>query len=444
VTFRPPASGPGRVMGVDGRRVTTGAPPWGTNLNADASVALPSGRRPEVYKKAVHPETDDDTVVKTFVDRERGRETSVDPWNLTQRLTYDISRRESRSCRQMTPGYGTGYGFDSSGEERSRYGHESEALDIDVRLEALADDLRRQAKYRDDKHRHRNRGIGEDDDYAITYHRQLTQRLDAMDRQLAELWKFHIELPSPGIRSDGVEASRRQAVPTVRTEGSNTNRERESTTTRPKKRVFGDRLKCWRCGEFGHIRRHREQSLSANQETSTFSGGVAKAIYGLDKVNGYLAMKLRGRRIPCLLDTGGDMTMVPRAVFDLVPEVEMRPTTHRMWAANGTEVQLDGEATIPFEMDGRRLDTEALISPDIEEPMIGAERRKTHRCIWNFQESKLNIDGRAAVMLTPRKKLRCRRMYVDREVIVSTRQRATVSAGATQLSTRRPTTVVAI
>jgi len=48
-------------------------------------------------------------------------------------------------------------------------------------------------------------------------------------------------------------------------------------------------------------------------------------------------------------------------------------------AANGTEVQLDGEATIPFEMEGRRLDTEALVSPDIEEPMIGAEWMKAHR-----------------------------------------------------------------
>jgi len=46
------------------------------------------------------------------------------------------------------------------------------------------------------------------------------------------------------------------------------------------------------------------------------------------------------------------MTVVPKAVFDLDPDVEIRPTTHRMWAANGTEVQLDGEAIIPFETDG--------------------------------------------------------------------------------------------
>ena len=56
-----------------------------------------------------------------------------------------------------------------------------------------------------------------------------------------------------------------------------------------------------------------------------------------------------------------------------------------MWTANGIEVQLDGEATIPFEMDGKRFYTGALISQDIEEPMIGEEWMKAvHRCLWDF------------------------------------------------------------
>ena len=139
------------------------------------------------------------------------------------------------------------------------------------------------------------------------------------------------------------------------------------------KKVFCERLICWGCGKTGHIRRYCNQPAPADKETPTPTDGTTKMMHGIDKANVYLAMELRGRRIPCLLDMVCDMTMVPRAVFDLVPEVEMRETTHRMWVANGTEVQLDGEATIPFEMEGRRLDTKALISPDIEQPMIGGE-----------------------------------------------------------------------
>jgi len=82
------------------------------------------------------------------------------------------------------------------------------------------------------------------------------------------------------------------------------------------------------------------------------------------------------------------------------------------------------------------LDTEALISPDIEEPMIGAEWMKAHRCLWDFRGSELYIDGRAAVMLTQRKKLWCRRLYVDQEVVVPARHQATVPARSTLLSTK--------
>jgi len=51
--------------------------------------------------------------------------------------------------------------------------------------------------------------------------------------------------------------------------------------------------------------------------------GAAKMLHGVDKANVYRAMELGGRRIPCLLDTGCDLTMVPRAVINLVPDVKI-------------------------------------------------------------------------------------------------------------------------
>ena len=176
-----------------------------------------------------------------------------------------------------------------------------------------------------------------------------------MDRQLAELRKSRAEVPTPETKMEGVPVSRQQAVPNAQVGESSTNREREPTNAWPRKRVFGERLICWGCGKTGHIRRYCNQQAPADKETPTPTDGTTKMMHGIDKANVYLAMELRGRRIPCLLDTGCDMTMVPRAVFDLVPEVELRPTTHRMWAANGTEVQLDGEAIIPFEMEGKKI-----------------------------------------------------------------------------------------
>jgi len=86
-------------------------------------------------------------------------------------------------------------------------------------------------------------------------------------------------------------------------------------------------------------------------------------------------------------------------------------------------------------MDGRRFDTEALVSPDIEEPMIGSEWMRAHRCLWDFYGSQLYIDGEPAVMLSQRRKLRCRRLYADQDIIVPARQQIEVPARTTLLST---------
>ena len=108
-----------------------------------------------------------------------------------------------------------------------------EALATAMRLEAWANDVRRQARYRDDGHRYRNRGVNEDGDNAATYHRQLTQRLDAMDRQLAELRKSRAEAPTPEAKPGGTEVSRQQAVPIAQPEQSSTNRDREPVNVWP-------------------------------------------------------------------------------------------------------------------------------------------------------------------------------------------------------------------
>ena len=155
-----------------------------------------------------------------------------------------------------------------------------------MRLEAWANDVRRQARFRDDGHRYRNRGVNEDEGgaaTAATYHRQLTQRLDAMDRQLAELRKSRAEAPTPETKMEGVPVSRQQA-------------EREPTNAWPRKRVFGERLICWGCCKVGHIRRNCNQPASADKETTTPTDGTTKMMHGIDKAIVYLAMELRGRR----------------------------------------------------------------------------------------------------------------------------------------------------
>ena len=60
--------------------------------------------------------------------------------------------------------------------------------------------------------------------------------------------------------------------------------------------------------------------------------------------------------------------------------------------ANGSEIDLTGEAIVPFILEDRRTDTFALVSPDVEEVMIGSDWLEKHKCIWDFGGGQLFIE----------------------------------------------------
>ena len=103
----------------------------------------------------------------------------------------------------------------------------------------------------------------------------------------------------------------------------------------------------------------------------------------------------------------------------------------------GSKIELSGEAIVPFILGGKTIDTLALVSPDIEEVMIGADWLEQHRCVWDFGGKKLFIDGRPAVMVTRKKKLRCRRLYSKAEVIIPPKQQVEASVRSTLSSLQK-------
>ena len=67
------------------------------------------------------------------------------------------------------------------------------------------------------------------------------------------------------------------------------------------------------------------------------------------------------------------MTLIPKPVVEAVGDVVMSPSSQRLLAANSTEIEIVGEVTVPQLLDGRCVDTTALVSPDVEEVMLGSD-----------------------------------------------------------------------
>jgi predicted aspartyl protease len=191
---------------------------------------------------------------------------------------------------------------------------------------------------------------------------------------------------------------------------------------------------CWGCGQNGHFRRECKQGAPTTTERQ---GAVTRGGRGLDRALVYLRMKIGDKVVPYLFDSGCEMTLIPKAVADAKSDIEMQPTNHRIWAGNGSEVEVTRETKVALILDRRRIETFASVSPDVGEVMLGADWLQAHNCLWDFGNGKLYIDGRAAVPLSRKRSLCCRRVYVQEELVLPPKQQVNVVGRSTLFSPSR-------
>ena len=82
------------------------------------------------------------------------------------------------------------------------------------------------------------------------------------------------------------------------------------------------------------------------------------------------------------LDSGCDITLVPKNLIKSFRSIEVKPTTQQIWTANNTPISVEKEVELPFFLDEECLWTTALISEDIEEVMLGIDWLQRYECIW--------------------------------------------------------------
>ena len=80
-------------------------------------------------------------------------------------------------------------------------------------------------------------------------------------------------------------------------------------------------------------------------------GSVSIVTDGRNGVNVYLALRLVGKVVYGLLDTGCDTSVVTRRVF---PDLQLKQNTQKLNAANGTEIALLGEVELTLSMLDRK------------------------------------------------------------------------------------------
>jgi len=156
---------------------------------------------------------------------------------------------------------------------------------------------------------------------------------------------------------------------------------------------------CWGCGLPGHIKRNCPSNGPGvlGPSPSYLANRGSKNCQ--DNSNVYVMMKVLGKEVPCIVDSGCDVTIVPKELTDRCNSLEVRASTRQIWAAKNTPIHIFGETELPLELDGRCLWTPALVSEDVDEVMLGFDWLVGHNCLWDFNTGRLTVDGRETVAL---------------------------------------------
>jgi len=104
----------------------------------------------------------------------------------------------------------------------------------------------------------------------------------------------------------------------------------------------------------------------------------------------YLHAMVWDQPCDCVLDTGSDVTFIPASVAE---DVTVTKTNHRLAAANGTEIKLLGEASLPITFGKYKGVITGSVSEHVAEVMLGIDWLVDNGIIWEFKESGIKVGG---------------------------------------------------
>jgi predicted aspartyl protease len=151
---------------------------------------------------------------------------------------------------------------------------------------------------------------------------------------------------------------------------------------------------CYHCGKSGHFRRECPQR--SNQPPATSQDARSTNVRQISSVQAswqrdvYLSASIAGRTCNCLLDTGSEVSLLPAS---LVESSLTQPTRLRLSAANGSQINVQGEATLNMKVGEFNTTVTGLVSDHIVDIILGIDWLTETGAVWDFRRSRIELGG---------------------------------------------------
>jgi len=117
----------------------------------------------------------------------------------------------------------------------------------------------------------------------------------------------------------------------------------------------------------------------------------------------------------------------------MVKNCRLEESQEELYAANGTRIATLGAITIPFMLDGMKLEAEALVTEHVMEPMLGIDWLKAHDCQMNFSDDTVSMKDKVYHLTSRGPMGACRRIVAVRTETIPAWSQGTVE-GRVELS----------
>jgi hypothetical protein len=129
----------------------------------------------------------------------------------------------------------------------------------------------------------------------------------------------------------------------------------------------------------------------------------------------YLQGVIEAQSTLILVDSGSDISIVP---LRMVMMKTITPCTTRIFAANGSPLNILGTSELSFTINNLHFRTVFFVSQEVDEVILGISWLRQESVTWNFASDILLIRSHSVKLVHNSKRLFCRRIFVAETTVV--------------------------